>query len=790
MDVSANSFLTEASAQRSSQDVGVNKAVRKGRHGIHQVLSVDPFLTGNSVCYEFKVRSGLYSIGFRLVTQLPENSGVAEGWDDRSDKVNVKSSVKPAGYPEGNELEWDPFMPLKPAVSSVDSDSSATDSLNRYLASLPLAGNKNPHAVFENTSSLNSTSVSFGFPEVLTESLNVDKYMTLCFLDNSQDLCGLEAGKYMISSGHELTGDSHRYSGFFLRQIPFDTYSARGSAVSGQSELSLTNTLSSSTESVGVNTAGCIDSTFSLNSLLTNSSIPAEQENCTDFESTGCPNSASNYSRFSEVSSGAYSAGTRSVVVDSRDSGKKRKSSFFGFLRNIFACTGGIRDGSSTIKLNSSADASSFLRYSGSLKSQASRDSGVSGCSSSGEISLPHSLNRSPTVNSCAAPGLFTNGHKIRTIAGNISHSTVSKTICDSLITYDQKNISEWYKEAYSDGNRLIHTVERFMLQTFTYWLGWCDKSGNNKNPFSKSGKNLNEKFLFWVENNAGAFERIAEVSQLLSSVKRAVGQCIAENKKTIGPVQLYEILSFNESKKNDPKEESGAGGVNNVTAQNSLADSASASGSLQLSDSGEDLQKISGLPVVNEQLLNNCSSGIIFSLLKLSKLIDSMGDSVKYKTKKKKIMKELNKHTIVEKPKERLSLLNACISYNLAVVLIEREYNRAGLNQYDPARRVEGELACNTDYSRFESDDLEVINSLLKLIDALDQEAGSILHQYKTELDGLPKKLQDKSFEERVLHLRKSGKGYISDPLKGMKTTLLLIQSGSKQKNPVDYFA
>ncbi len=394
---------------------------------------------------------------------------------------------------------------------------------------------------------------------------------------------------------------------------------------------------------------------------------------------------------------------------------------------------------SSVLTVNTEAD-------SDSLSTGKTASLGKASLSSMGSVS-------SSSAFGSVSQSQFMNGQKICAVAEKITNpgqckETTSRMIFDGLITYDPKRLPNWYRDKYQGGRLSTDAVENFMLRTFAKWMGWVDDRGKCMNPFTGLSGGLNTRFIFWLENNITAFERISEVTQLLANAQRDIGQCFRGLIKNIDRAQLYETLSFKKVNKDELKQKSKSGSL---------------------------------------KYLADCSPAIFFYSHELMSKIDVARKSDKHRLKKTKLLSRIADYTILEKQRGNLDLLNACVNYNLAVQLIEREYRLADLGQYDSERRVKGMVSCNTDYSRFECEDLEIIKHLLFLIEAIEKEVKSILNEYKTCIDGLPRALEGKSFEERVLHLCKDENGYTSEPLKGIKSTLRRILTGNEPKNPVD---
>ncbi|USE37182.1 hypothetical protein [Endozoicomonas sp. SCSIO W0465] len=367
-------------------------------------------------------------------------------------------------------------------------------------------------------------------------------------------------------------------------------------------------------------------------------------------------------------------------------------------------------------------------------------------CSSTGAMpSLDRQSNSSldtanSSSNSATASGsLFRNGRQICEIAEMISDSRqclepVSRQIFSRLITYDPHVVPGWFKK-YQSPSLTITTVENFLLQSFAKWMGWLDADGKNMNLFTGTSHRLSPKFIFWLENNTSAFECISQAAQLHANVRRDVHRCFCGEIRVIDRVQLYETLSFKQGDKASLKNKSG-----------------------------------------NLQLLSECSSAIFFYFRNFVSKIAEVIESKKYRAEKAAVARKIAVHTILEKQRGNIDLLKACVSYNLAVMLIEKEYASTGLAKYDASRRVNGQLDFEVDYSRIEPNNLEVIKKLIILIEALEDEGRVIIENYKDTIDALPRVRDGKSFEERVLQMCKYDTGYASSPLQGIKSTLRAI--------------
>ncbi|WP_257294115.1 hypothetical protein [Endozoicomonas sp. YOMI1] len=352
----------------------------------------------------------------------------------------------------------------------------------------------------------------------------------------------------------------------------------------------------------------------------------------------------------------------------------------------------------------------------------------------------------SSSLNS-ASNSLFKNGRKICEIAEMMkcdphrSKDPVFKVMFSRLINYDVSKAPAWYKIKYANRRLLITKVENFILKSLANGMGCFNANDKDMHRFTGSANlssyPLSSKFVYCYENNINIFEHICEAVDLFTNVESGVYQCFRGSSKIniLGRTELYETLSFNESNEKSIKSKSRSGDL---------------------------------------QLLSDCSSAIFFFF---SNFISKLGhaiESKKYKTEKAAIARKIAKHTVLEKERGDFDLLNACVNYNLAVRLIEREYGMTVLARYDSERRA-GEQDVEFDYS-VEPGDLDVIKQLLVLIDALEEEGRAIISDYKTSIDALPRVVEGKRFEERVLHMFDNGSGYASKPLQGIKSTLTTI--------------
>ncbi|WP_257294116.1 hypothetical protein [Endozoicomonas sp. YOMI1] len=333
----------------------------------------------------------------------------------------------------------------------------------------------------------------------------------------------------------------------------------------------------------------------------------------------------------------------------------------------------------------------------------------------------------------------FTNGQIICEIAEKIRDSRpcndpVSRVITSNLITYDPDKAPDWYINKYEFQQSLRDYIEIFMLKSFARLMG-CHAKGNRINIFAGSGNRLSPKFIFWIEHDSSAFEWISEASQMLASFKRDIDQCFRWGTKTfISRLELYESLSFKESDKATFK------------SINQKAES---------------------------PLPSDCYPGIIFYFRHLMSKLEETIKTEKCSAGKREIARKIADYKISQKQRGNFDLLNACANYNVAVDLIEKEYKSTGLSQYDSKRRTLNVLSAEDNYSLVAPGELDVIRQLLFLIEALEEEGRGIISEYETSIDALPRALQGRSFEERVLHMFDNGNGYVSRPLKSIKSTL-----------------
>lgn len=314
----------------------------------------------------------------------------------------------------------------------------------------------------------------------------------------------------------------------------------------------------------------------------------------------------------------------------------------------------------------------------------------------------------------------------------------VSRMMLSRLITYDSGTVPRWYKSKYKFLKLLITEAESFVLKSIANGMGWLDVNGKDLSLFKGSANlsshPLSSKFIFCFENDVSAFERLCEAEYLLANAESQVNQCFTGSTKTYASIRLrlYETLSFIESDENS-------------------IESRSRSGDLQL--------------------ISDCSSAIYFFFRNFISKLEHAAKSKKYQVDKESIARKVAGHTILEKERGNFDLLNACVNYNLAVRLIEREYRLTDLARYDSERRAGERLNLEV-----EPGDLKVITRLLILIEALEEEGRAILSDYKTCIDALPRAIEGKSFEERVLHMFDSGNGYVSRSLQDIKSTLTTV--------------
>ena len=356
----------------------------------------------------------------------------------------------------------------------------------------------------------------------------------------------------------------------------------------------------------------------------------------------------------------------------------------------------------------------------------------------------------------------FLNGKLIRVIATQIDNALqakkpVSELILHKLNVYNPTCPPQWYREQYKLSSSWLWrtSLERinncgasfgfvtaFMVNSFARWAGWADEAGKCKKVIAESEVCLDARFVLFLENDVNAFERLAEVSQTITCVEREMCEFFKGELKGDGIITIYETLSFR-SLSGKKREE-----FNQDVSMNS------------------------------ERYRADCNAGVVFFFRELCKMIKEVEAFEKYQNKRKEILAKCARLGLLhmDHPLNKIPLLVACINYNLAVYLIEKEYRQAGLPEFDTSRRVGGRLSVSTDYDRFTDEELGIMQDFLKLIDALEQEVQELLSIYETEINGLPRLKGCQSFEQRVLHLSSNGRGYVSKPLGGIRATLLNI--------------
>lgn len=357
----------------------------------------------------------------------------------------------------------------------------------------------------------------------------------------------------------------------------------------------------------------------------------------------------------------------------------------------------------------------------------------------------------------------FPNGNSIRAIAGQINgpsqvkKRSVSDLILKKLNTYNPGSPPAWYKEQYNlTANWMWRTslerinncgpsfsvVTGIMLNCIAKWAGWMDEAGRCRKVVAESEACLNARFLTFLQNDDNAFERLSEVSQTVACVERDICEIFQGKAKGDDIIVMYETLSFSSLRGKSRKRFS---------------------------------QNVAANP---ERYRAKCDAGVVFFFRELSQMIKEAEGFEKYQNKKKEILAKCTRLGLLhmEKQPSKIPLLVACINYNLAVYLIEKEYGLACLSEFDSARRVAGKLSVSTDYDRFSDEDLATMQDLLKVIDALEQEVQELLNTYEKDINFQPRLKGGQSFEERVLHLSSNGRGYFSKPLSGIRATLLNI--------------
>lgn len=356
----------------------------------------------------------------------------------------------------------------------------------------------------------------------------------------------------------------------------------------------------------------------------------------------------------------------------------------------------------------------------------------------------------------------FRHGSRIRAIAAQIdsvmaAKKPVSGLILNKLNVYNPASPPTWYKEQYnlnatwmwrtsmeSVTNRgySFGIVTNFMLSCLAKWVGWADEAGKCKKLVAESETCLDARFMLFLQNDVNGFERLSEVSQTIACVERDLCETFQGKVKGDDVILIYETLSFKSLKGLDRKD-------------------------FHQSAFGE-----------RERYRANCDAGVVFFFRELCQMIKEAESFDKYQGKRKEILARCYRLGLLNmaQPASKTALLVACIDYNLAVYLIEKEYCQSGLSEFDSARRVDGKLSGSTDYDRFSNEELGIMQDLLKLIDALEQEVQELLTTFEKDINGQPRIKDYKSFEQRVLHLSPSGGGYVSGPLRGIKATLLNI--------------
>ena len=381
--------------------------------------------------------------------------------------------------------------------------------------------------------------------------------------------------------------------------------------------------------------------------------------------------------------------------------------------------------------------------------------------------SIPHdrqSVNSTDsTERSLSGPACrFLYGNRISAIAAqisNVSQATVlaSEQILNKLNTYNPGNPPLWYRDKYNlnatsvwqsgsgsiaNSSLAFKGVTIFMLNCFAKWAGWTDETGKCKKVMAESEVCLDARFLLFLQNDTNGFERLSEVSQTITCVERDICESFQGKTKGDDVITIFETLSFKSLRGQSRKDFN----------QNAIRE--------------------------GEKYKFYCDAGVIFFFREMCQMIKEVESFDKYQSKRKEILVKCARLGLmhVDQSASKIALLIACVNYNLAVHLIEKEYRRAGLTEFDSARRVDGRLSASTDYDRFADEDLSIMRDLLKLVDALELEVQELLRVYEKEINRQPRLKDRRSFEQRVLHLIPDGSGYISEPLKGIKATLSSI--------------
>ncbi len=311
----------------------------------------------------------------------------------------------------------------------------------------------------------------------------------------------------------------------------------------------------------------------------------------------------------------------------------------------------------------------------------------------------------------------FRHGTGISHVAAEVSVPSSQKLASESVLKglngYNPGDAPLWFKRKYSlndatfwqteyaagfGGGLAFKAVRKFMFGNFAKWAGWTDEAGKCKKVMAESEHCLDARFVLFLQNDDNGFERFSEVSQIIACVERDISKSFQGEIKIDNVTTVYETLSFK------PLNEKSRKKFNQKV----------------LERTGE--------------YESRCDAGVVFFFRELCLMINAAERSAKYQGKRREVLEKLSKLGLLhmgQPPVSKIALLVACVNYNLAIHLIEKEYRYTGLSEFDAARRVDGELSVSTDYDRFSQEELGIMQDFLKLIDALDREVQGLLRTY-----------------------------------------------------------
>lgn len=338
----------------------------------------------------------------------------------------------------------------------------------------------------------------------------------------------------------------------------------------------------------------------------------------------------------------------------------------------------------------------------------------------------------------------FTNGKQIKEIVQIINKNMevsekASTIIFDKLVKYNVLKPPEWFRCDY--GNKTgpaLRVNTRFMLEKCSECAGWFSsvkEAGTSLPVFSgKDDYDFHPKLISYIFNKYHSFEFIAEVSQFQSLLfNNSIILQLRGDKNDMDLKCFYETLSFRKLSKR-------RGGSSNK----------------------EFLRCIKG----NEKKYrSNCYPASLFFIKEFSLILDKSSSPVKKLKKFDDVLFKSSPDGSHEVDKNYSSkLLMACVNFNLAVQLIENQFKLANLDKFQSKRHSDGvQIKGVTDYSEITDSDQDVMSHLLRIIDALEEEANQMVIQWKSEIDQLPRADKGgRGFEERVLGLKEDNDSYI----------------------------